>query len=390
MSDAEDYQPDPAEIAADLADTGTHVDESLTDDVAAEQRDEIEALTTDAETPVFVLAVPLDHDSELSANQLVSLVHRELDEDGVYFVSSGSTEFGWRLESTSYGVSTDNENNLATYVAADRYPSDLGMQLVDTLELFDSGKARQEYEKLSANREQNESGESRTETQSGEPAQILGMDVPVAIGGVLVLLAAVLTAWALTRRRRQSDGLELKRRALRRISSAQTRQWRRRAESETAALGDRIRELEIGQQADGDAWTAAIDHYQAATAVLDRSTDAADSIGAIVLTRRGDDALEQAVAGRSWTPTASCFFDPLHGTATTNAPWKTSAGSREVPCCTTCRRHIDRRREPRILDLPTADTVVHYMDSDAEPWASTGYGALDPDLLHRLHRLDRR
>ena len=46
-----------------------------------------------------------------------------------------------------------------------------------------------------------------------------------------------------------------------------------------------------------------------------------------------------------------------------------------------------RARTPNdILDVVRDGTPVHYFETDAEPWASTGYGALEPDLVERLHR----
>lgn len=382
MSETESYEPDPEAIAADLADDGVHVDSALEGAFTHEQLNEITALAADADPAVYVIAVPLDHGADLSSNQLVTLVNRELSEGGIFFVSRGSLDYGWRLDSTSYGERSGNEDMFATGVASDRYPSDLGQQVIDALAIFTSGDAEAIYAEHFPER----SGSGNAENAgTSEPTQILGMDPSVAIGvAAAIVVVAVLAG--LSRRRVRRGEVALKRRALRRISSAQTQEWRRRAEAESAALGERIRELEIDQRSDSDAWRAALDHYQAATAILDRSQDAADSVGATVLTRRGNDALDHAVAGKSWTPTVACFFNPLHGPATTQAPWTTAAGTREVPCCRACRRDIGKRREPEILDLPTEDTVVHYMDSDAEPWASTGYGALTPDLLNRLRQ----
>ncbi|RIQ11445.1 hypothetical protein [Jiangella rhizosphaerae] len=370
------YEPDPAAIAADLADDGVHVDPAVAEWITPEQLSAVTSLVDGADPTVFVLAVPLNYDSDLSANQLVTLVHRELQRDGVYFVGRQSGADRWQVDATSYNTSTDNEDALATYVARDRFPSDLGEQLRETVDVFTSGEARTEYEEQFPERQ-----ETVTSTGDGS-SQVLGMDPPVAIGVGVAL--AVVVAVVVLRRRRPRGEVVLKRRALQRISSAQTREWRRRAETETAALGERIRELEIEHGDDGATWAAALDHYQAATAILDRSDDAADAIGALVLARRGDDALSHAADGRSWTPTAACFFNPLHGPATTKAPWRTPAGTRDVPCCGACRRDIGKRREPEILDLPTGDTVVHYMDAGVEPWASTGFGALAPDLLDRL------
>lgn len=376
MSEKPAYEPDPAAIAADLADDGVHVDPSLAGLVSA---GDLAALVDGADPAVFVLVVPLNFDTDLSANQLVTLVHQQLPEDGVYFVSRGSVDYGWSTQTTSYDVQTNNENALATYVADDKYPSDLGLQMAEAVRIFTSGNAEAVYE---------EQFPERVTAGDGSGGGDDGGSGGLVVGVGLAVAAAVAVVALLLRRRGPRGEVELKRRALQRISSAQTREWRRRAETETAALGERIRALEIERGDDSATWAAALDHYQAATAILDRSESAADSVGALVLARRGDDALEHAADGRSWTPAVACFFNPLHGPATTKAQWKTAAGKRDVPCCEACRRDIGKRREPEILDLPTGDTVVHYMDSGAEPWASTGFGALAPDLLDRLR--DRR
>ncbi|MBB5791720.1 hypothetical protein [Jiangella mangrovi] len=382
MSDETVYQPDPAAIAADLADDGVHVDASLAGQVTPAQLTELADLVDGTDPAVFVLAVPLNFSVDVSANQLVTLVHQQLPEsdgDGVYFVSRGSVDYGWSTETTSYGVQTDNENALATYVAGDLYPSALGDQLIEAVDLFTSGTAREVYEEQHPDDSVPSGSSSADDDGSGSVLLWVGLAVAAAVAVVALLL----------RRRRPRGDVELKRQALQRISSAQTREWRRRAETETAALGERIRALEIERGDDSDTWSAALDHYQAATAILDRSDAAADAIGALVLARRGDDALGHAADGGTWTPSVACFFNPLHGPATTKATWKTAAGKRDVPCCGACRRDIGKRREPEILDLPTGDTVVHYMDSGAEPWASTGFGALAPDLLDRLQERPR-
>ncbi|NED96682.1 hypothetical protein G1H11_15335 [Phytoactinopolyspora alkaliphila] len=384
MSDDEAYQPDPQAIAADLADGPVHIDPAVADAISDENLEAINVAIAGADPSVFVLAVPLTYNSEVSANQLVSLVHRELPQDGVYFVSRVGAAETWNLEVTRYGVGTGNDDALATYVARDLYPSDLGLQLSEAVELFTGGTAREVYEEHIAERN---AEASEVEPAGDGSGGIFGLEPPAVIGGGVVLVVAVLLAAVLPKLRARGAHrreVQVKDRALQRISSAQTNDWRRRAETESAALGERIRTLQIGKRANGEAWRAALDHYQAGTAVLDRSTDAADSIGALVLTRRGEDALSLAVAGKPWKPSAACFFNPLHGTATTTAVWTTPAGTREVPCCAACRRDVRKSREPDILDLPHGSTVVHYMDSGVEPWASTGYGSLAPDLLDRL------
>lgn len=373
------YAPDVAAIVAGLRSSHVYIDPTLTDAITATQLAQVKTTIAGSDTPIYIIAAPLDNDS-LSPIQLVSLVHRQLPEDGVFFVSKPRYDGQWTMDSTSYGVSTDNANNLAIYVATELYPADLGLQLQKATELFTSGTARQAYDKVFPDVH---TGTTSTTDDGG--AHVLGMTPPVfglSLGLAIALVLAVIPM--ARRRRRNRHELAIKGRALRRISSAQTDDWRHRAQTETDALGARIKTLQIAADSDRDAWTAALDHYDAASKVLDRSADAADSIGAMVLAQRGEDALEHAVAGTPWKPSVVCFFNPFHGAATGKATWATTVGAREVPCCAACRGAVRKRREPDFLDLPVDDTVVHYVDADAEPWASTGYGSLDPDLLSRV------
>ncbi|MET1037397.1 MAG: hypothetical protein ABW075_03930 [Aeromicrobium sp.] len=382
MTDAP-FTPDPAAIAADLADDHVHIDPSIADQVTPEQLAAITATVDASTTPIYVIAVPLDYDAAITPVQLATLAHRELPQDGVWYVTRQGGD-SWRVESTTYGVSTGNDPNLATYVASELYPSDLGLQLQETVEVLTSGDAEAIYYETFPDRTP---GASST-TQSDDGPQLLGVDLPVALVGIGVL-AALLVAVAVRRRPRGRNEIVVKERALRRISTAQTDSWRHRAQESADRLGERITRQQITAGADQAAWTAALDHFEAANRVLDRTTSAADSIGALVLAQRGDDALDHAIEGRPWQPTPVCFFNPLHGTATTETRWDTPAGAREVPACADCRRLAGKNKEPDFLDLPIRDTVVHYVDadSDAEPWASSGYGSIDPDLLARVREI---
>jgi hypothetical protein len=108
-------------------------------------------------------------------------------------------------------------------------------------------------------------------------------------------------------------------------------------------------------------------------------------VGAIVLAERGDAALT-ALAGREFEPTTPCFLDPLHGEATTEGSIEVDGDRIAVPLCKACRAELRRKRRPDILDVVRDGKPVHYFETDDEPWASTGYGALSPDLVERLHR----
>lgn len=39
---------------------------------------------------------------------------------------------------------------------------------------------------------------------------------------------------------------------------------------------------------------------------------------------------------------------------------------------------------PDILDVARRGKPVHYFETDSEPWASTGYGSLEGDLIKKL------
>ncbi|GAA3527300.1 hypothetical protein GCM10022234_25650 [Aeromicrobium panaciterrae] len=373
------YAPDVAKIVADLRDGQVHLDASTADAITPQQLTQLKKTITGADTPIYVIVAPLGHD-DLSPIQLVSLVHRELPEDGIYFVSRPVYDGRWDLASTSYGVVTDNANNLAGYVATELYPADLGLQLLKATELVATGTAREAYDDTFPERQT-----SSSTSPGGDSNDILGMSPPVFGVSLGVAIAVLLAVLGVVRRRFTAGrDLQITGRALERISTAQTQDWRRRAQSETDALGERIKQLQISEGSDPQAWTAALDHYDAAGEVLKRSAEAADSIGALVLARRGEDALDHAVVGKPWSPSVVCFFNPLHGHATATVRWTTPAGSRDVPCCAPCRKTVRRKRTPDFLDLPVGDTVVHYVDAAVEPWASTGYGSLDPDLLSKL------
>ncbi|WP_198671938.1 hypothetical protein, partial [Desertihabitans aurantiacus] len=122
----------------------------------------------------------------------------------------------------------------------------------------------------------------------------------------------------------------------------------------------------------------------AAEQLVEASTLAADHLGAWVLARRGSEAAAAATALQPFEPTRGCWFHPEHPRGTERRTFEGHA----VPCCRRCADAVDAGREPPMLDLPGPDgEPVHFHRSGAEPWASTGYGATEPDLPARLGAL---
>ena len=172
------------------------------------------------------------------------------------------------------------------------------------------------------------------------------------------------------------------------VREAHDQRLEERAQADVLALGERIDATEMATADDQAAWQTALDHYDAAQRVLGRGDsrpEVLDVVGAIVLAKRGLEAVAAAKSGGPFTPTPVCFLNPLHdkphGTSTVE-----SGGRRvKVPLCAACRSDLRSGRTPDTLDVIRGGRAVHYFDSDAEPWASTGYGSLRSDLVPRLH-----
>ena len=138
-----------------------------------------------------------------------------------------------------------------------------------------------------------------------------------------------------------------------------------------AAQGERAVRLaaEMGLPAEDPSWAArgtafsalaslgqaalGRDDGAAADRVLERRDPPSvlDAVGAIVLARRGREALEATRAGRSWSPRPGCYLNPLHdGPVERHA---VAAGSATVaaPLCARCRDDLDDGPDD-VLDEP--------------------------------------
>lgn len=373
-----------ATVNAALDATGVYIDPTLSAQVDADELAAISSSIAAAGSPVYVVALPLDYDDEYGGNprQVAALLHDDTPHDGAYLVVDDNYGSGWRIDQVEYGVVTDAYE--ATYVAGLEEPDDLGAQLALATKLMADGTADERYSTALA-ADDREDPPSSSDGGSGHTTLIVVLSI---IGAVLALavIRAITSAVRGSRPSAESRrGLKVDRSVLRRFSAAQSGDWRRRAERSTLDLGERIDATDITDESDPDAWQAALDHYEAARRVLDRSDSAADAVGALVLARRGDQALTSALASKPWQPKRTCFFNPLHQPGSQTVTWKLAGTAVEVPCCPACAKAARKSgAKPDILDLPVDGTVRPYFETSAEPWASTGYGSLDPDLLSRL------
>ncbi|CAN5367788.1 hypothetical protein BH11ACT8_BH11ACT8_27210 [soil metagenome] len=402
---------------------GFYLDPSLSGQFSPAQITALKAGLAAADQPTYVVAFPLrDNDTYGgSAADLLTRLHDRYPEPGVYL--STTTEITVaeyqeiRLEGRQYGLPGEPDGDLSDYellyAVSEEGPPDLGAAFVRAVELQNAGPEAisKAYETARAKSEASESaaaegGTSGSTGTTSEPAAS-GSDAGSSGPGTVVVLSvllALLVAWLVVsraRRRRpprppvvEPTTLTLPATAVERIREAHERRLEAEAREEVLALGADVDRVDLGTAARVAGWEAAQQHYVAARELLEGAAgdDATlDVVGALVLARRGRAALEAARKGRrDWHPPATCFLNPLHGRVAAQvavgATGRGRSASQEVPVCGECLEAVEGRTRPDYLDVERRGKSVHYFDSDVEPWASTGYGALDDDLLGALRR----
>ncbi|MEJ7757184.1 MAG: hypothetical protein WKF83_13570 [Nocardioidaceae bacterium] len=380
-----------------LSEDGVYVAPSLREEIPAGTERQIENAVAGSEVPIFVVAVPVPYDSEFGGRpeNLLAYIRDDTGADGVYlaadvtgsspetFVSSGFQE---------YGVSAGTSG--AMLVATRREEDDAGQQLLVAARLVANGTATEKANELL---EREAAGSSSPSSSPGDSDDSVDWTVLWAGAGILVATAVVtaVVARLVANRRHPRRALgqvtdrpfALPRSVLATVRDTRDRQLEKRARSDVLALGEHIDGSELAPDADTGAWQAALDHYDLASRILDRSRARADVVGAVVLAGRGEEALADAVAGRPFEPSLPCYLNPLHGTDTRSTRWSGEQGDVSVPMCRRCASAARAHREPEdVLDLDADGEPRHYFELDVEPWSSTGYGALDPDLPGRLFK----
>ena len=233
------------------------------------------------------------------------------------------------------------------------------------------------------------SGTSSSGSSSASDAEDSGGGNAVGVGavvGVVVALAAVAAVWRVRRARRRTFSLPAS--VIAHVREAHDDRLEEQARAEVLALGEAIDAEDVDPSDEPVAWQAALDHYDGAKRVLSRGggePEVLDVVGAIVLARRGTRALADANAGREFIPAPLCYLNPLHAAPRGSSKVETGGRRVEVPLCAACQKDLQGGRAPDVLDVERRGRAVHYFDTDAEPWASTGYGTLKPDLVERLH-----
>lgn len=389
-------EPTLAELEAELGRDGVWVAPALREVVTSRDEARIEEAVADQPTPTYVALVELSFDDPLTGGrpeELAFLVRDDTGREGTYVL------LGPRYDQSTYELQVQafpDEYDLfpAPTVAAAELPRDLAGQVLRTLELLRTEEADTLYDELRAQEDVAEEGGTGTGGSTGVAGGTEGAadsDVGVVlalVGLVLALLAAALVVRA--RRavpRVRGAAFVLPETVVRTVRAAEDRQHEVVAEQEVLALGEAIDAADLDPRRSGgsEAWQATLDHYDVASRILHRRHSPADAVGAIVLARRGREALAQAVRGRAWSPRAACYFHPLHGLATSTVRWEHEDAWVDVPCCSACEVAVERDAEPRnVLDFVADGRPAHYFRLDLGAWSRTGYGSIDTDLLGAL------
>lgn len=386
------------QIHAALARDSVYVHPQLRDQFSAGQLDDIRANIAEHDEPLFVVAWPMRDNDQFSGNtaDLLTRLHDAHPVDGVYLATTTRLTddlVGIDLEGRQWGTAAgDGELSPYQLLATVRYAEHptLGDAFVHATELLNQPASEVEaaYEAAqAAYREEHpvDTGGGPID-DGGLPGGVVGGLVAVVVVAVVLLVGRRM----LGRGRRGDEPTTtyvLPPSAMARIRHAHDRRLEEQARAAVLVLGEAIDREEITERQDASAWQAALDHYDAARAILRDvdQPDVLDVVGAIVLADNGDRALSAARDGVGFEEPARCFLNPLHGTAAAQRSVQIEDRRVEVPLCEDCRSDLAGKRTPDMLDVVRGGRPVHYFETDAEPWASTGFGSLDPGLVRHLH-----
>ncbi|MBS44832.1 MAG: hypothetical protein CMH83_17030 [Nocardioides sp.] len=387
-----------AELEAELARDGVWVSPGLRQEVTAAEEAQIEAAVAAQPGPTYVVLAELDYDDPLTSGrfeQLAGVVRDDTGLTGTYLgleASYGSE--GYRLGAHAFPDEYDLYQAVA--VAAAEEPDDLAAQTLRAVDLLRTDEAETLYE------QQRESGGAGGSGGPG-PGGDAGSGALLPVTGALLVAVLLVVGWVRRSRRRgttpaphaRGGAFTLPEAVVRSVREAEDRRQESLAQEAVLSLGEAIdaADLEPVRPRGLGAWQAALDHYDVARRILDRRHSPADVVGALVLARRGSEALAAGRRNRSWTPTPGCYLNPLHDPATDGrgrvrrARWGSGGASVEVPVCSPCGDALARGDRPSdVLDFVVDGKPVHYLELDLGPWSSTGYGSLEPDLLGALLR----
>lgn len=383
-----------ATIWSALDATGVWVAPEVSAEIDPAELTAIQEAVADSPVPLSLVVQPLSDRDAFGGEpaELLTQLHDRYDADGLYLAPQfyGDVE-SLNLVERAWG--TDRDAWEADAVAEhrhgdeDRNIADLGAYLADVTRLVANGDARAAYDEEVAPAREAASTETSVPAASPESSSDGNGDLAlVAVLGAGVLVAAIVVAAV---RRRGPRTFTLPDSVVAQVREAHADRIELEARDLVLELGEAVRRSDLDTDHDTGAWQAALDHYDAATRVLDGSDDLEllDAVGALVLARQARAALDAATSGKTFRRLRLCYLNPLHdGPGRTSMRLEQEGHTLDVPVCRTCRSDLKAGRDPDALRVERRGRAVLYVDSGVEPWASTAYGTLGTGLVGALHR----
>ncbi|WP_261719176.1 hypothetical protein [Streptomyces sp. FZ201] len=366
-------------IANELRDEPVYVDKAYAEAVPPSRQRELTQQIKKTGLPIKVVLTPLAKGDPFNgeADTLASVLHDRLPQrelilittDGVFTDSLNGYEWPADTHQTRDAVA-------ATGFLDEMRDAGLADLTSKAVELVAEGNGTEVYEEAT---EDLDKGVPEQPTPAGKAE---GSAWPVVAAVMGLALAALTTVALVAYRRRHRRRTSAMTPALGAARAAEEAEVRLKAEAEVVALGEAVRTADAATTPD---LSRALDAYAAAGKVLDEARDLTDLAGALALAAEGRAAL---------TPRPSlplCYFNPLHGQATTRAKWR-RVGHREsvqVATCPTCTTTLATHRTPDSLTELTEDGhLIPYYEGQSI-WAATGYGSLPGDgMASRVGRGD--
>jgi hypothetical protein len=381
------------QIAAALQKSPLYVDPSLDSAFSATVRSRLLQEIREAPVPVYILAVPLVSGGQWSSGeQLATVVQNYLGRPGIYLTPD--EEFGgnidaftWPSDPQGTGAAPYNAADAAQAVnlASDAESTTLADKFFTCIQLVTSGKAVSAYN--AATRQLNQATSADSNPQPSGSGGISAILITVI---ALIVVAGGACGLVLARRGRRRHSPFIQPRAV--FATARTAsesELREQAQRQVIALGEAVENLGRDDQSEQ---VRALDAYEAAGRVLDRSKGVCDLVGVLVLTHLGFNAAQAVRAVQDGKPAPEdvplCFFNPLHGDAPRPIRWRPlgSTNTLDVHVCDDCASMTGRHLLPDTLTDIDGDRTVPYYEVDPERsvWAATGYGQFGDDIVRRI------
>jgi hypothetical protein len=403
LADSADYPITVAEIVGSLRQDPILLESAMGSGRTAELKQRLVALAHELPYPVYVALVSHPRDlppSAHSGEDLAAALHTGLGKPGLYIVETTKER---ALTAQAFGIGLPGTYGLQADSNVDRLQDGMrqrhGEHQVYLAPAIDAEAAMKTtrhpirddtggdfpFPQTLAAAEVDDLLDQQDELMTPEVGEEGAHSARIVAGtgvGVGLLLGIPLLTWLWRRQRRQLSAVRAERDRRRGLtthilSGTSLAEVRRRAASELVTLAEELRDLPVPARHPEPVQQALL--ARDAAEILHRGDGPAAVIGALVLARIGRREVARAGQG-SRAAYRPCFFDPLHGEASTSARWEYGEGDVAVPVCARCGAAL--RSGGLVTALALRGKRPYFEGEDV--WARTGFGSLVDDFAGQI------